>query len=322
MTNKEVEVTDEIVFLNKLLDLTVETSTEDENLFYENYRDDILHNINQINGLLTAFGLVKDKLTNTEDILKIEQERASLLRDLSNYLAKVDEKAQSLPPAQKKEAFLSAFGFFGEVVIRHAYLIKKADGDMILFEYSKLKFKNVLAYKGYLKESHAKLMESRRLLFTRVASIGAGSSTVNLDSSQQQSGVAQNTAVDERRYDFDPRLSVSYKTVVQDDAYLLNYTMQLHESTKNSIDSIMNAQDRMDLAALLLYTSSGRNLTWSAVEEVYESWSSLIGKQAVKDNHYALKFKEQAHRLKSLIENHLESSGANLKNIQHEKVLY
>lgn len=308
--------------MNKLLDLTVETSAEDEELFYENYRDDILHNINQINGLLTAFGIVKDKLTFSEDLLKVEQERVSIIRELSSKLSEVEKQAQPLPPSQKNDLLLSAFGFFGETVIKHAELMEKASSGLSLFQHGKLKFENINAYREYLKNSHEKLKESRRLLYSRISTLQPAEEQIVQSKVQDRPTAVQSTFAQQSKHELDPSTAVHYKTVVEDDAFLLDYTMQLHESTKNSIDSVMNAQDRMDLAALLLYTSSGRNLTWSTIEVVFESWKELFGKQAVKDSQHALRFREQAHRIKSLIENHLESSGSNLHNVQQARVLY
>lgn len=335
MFNSESEVNEETLFLNKLLDLTVESTSEDEILFVDLYKEDILYNINQITGLLTAFNLIKTYLRYSEDLLKVEQERVGLIKELGMRVEDTELRLQQLPPDQKKQLLITTYGFFSEVILKHADLIEKASRTLVLFENSKIKFQNIINYKSYLQSSHNQLKSNHRLLFSRVESVTSSSFTIDSPKQSLINLTPVPTPISTPISTPNPNMvpipistsqssesAKQYSTVAEDDAFSLQSTLELHENTKKKMDETNDNDARMSMAALLLYTSSAKELTWSTVEDVFASWRECFAHQTNKENDTSLVFKEKAHKIKRVIDNHLETSGSVLQTIKDPRVIF
>ena len=159
---------DEILFLKKLLDLVLEVPTEEEKLFRSHYKDDINWNSDQILGLISAFNLLKASLVDIKELVKIEKERMTLLREISADLENHEVRTEQLSPRSRQASLAQLFTKFSQAIFRHSEFIDMSKGFLVPIETAKLKVSRLLEYKGYLEATHEQLKDNQRKLLTRL----------------------------------------------------------------------------------------------------------------------------------------------------------
>lgn len=253
--------------------------------------------------------MFKTHLGWSEDLLKVEQERAGMLQELTAELENVEPSLQRIPPEQRKTHLQKMFVHFGECVLKHDELVKKTQQPLALFESTKLTFQNILNYKKFLKLSHDQLIKNRQEFFSKIDQMSGSVQNVPLQMQRQtQSKAPIASSQLENSQGAGPESAVDYTRVQPDDAFLLDTTLKLHENAKASIDTNQRPEMRMDLASLLLSSSSGKDLTWPNIEFVFDLWGKCFANKTMGTDPQEQVFKEMSHRLKRGIDNHLETN--------------
>jgi len=323
-------VQEQILFLKKLLDIVLEVPPEEEKLFRDHYKDDINWNSDQILGLINAFNLLKASLIDIKELVKIEKERMTLLREVSTELENHEAKIQQLSPRSKQASITQLFTKFSQTIFRHSEFIDMTKNLLLPIETAKIKVTRLLEYKDYLEATHEQLKDNQRKLLTRLlesmesnrsqmmsATLQVASSQqlpiqpapplkqeqppsfgrpeekpVQLPPSRQQPADASMSSTDLRK---------SAKDQVQDHSY------RLHEATKRKMNDNIEPKLRYDLSAVSMNTSLCRELTWPPLQTLVKSFSQCFENNSVKNDQFCIQFKDSCQKLKKTIENHLET---------------
>ena len=142
--------------------------TDEEKLFRNNYKDDINWNIDQISGLINAFNLLNVSFTNIREIVKIEKERTTLVKELGNDVENFEVKSQTMSPDLKQKGLVELYSKFSEAVFRHSEFIHNSKKYFVPIENAKIKINNMAYYRTYLEQTHLQLKNNQMKLVERI----------------------------------------------------------------------------------------------------------------------------------------------------------
>jgi hypothetical protein len=299
------------VFLNKLLDIVLESASEEHKLFLNLYKDDVSANADQVMGLITAFKLLKNALSDSIEFLKIEKERTVIIQQFTEQFQDLELKHQDLSPRSRKDTFLKVYLKLSETILHHAELRDRAERTMVLFKTSKLQIKNILDYSPYLFQAHDLLKDNHKKLMSRIVMLDKSPDDETIPIFGKTSNKAhsyrekqrEDPGVDEEwmkkfRYEvnFDP-----------DEAYHINRTWRLHEALKLALETNLTPGVRNDVTVILIYTNTAKDLTWPNIDHVLNLYNTSFDGHSVKDDQHLMEFKEGLNKFKKVVEIHLEN---------------
>ena len=305
------DVAEEMVFLAKLLDIVLESASEDHKLFLNLYKDDVSVNADQIMGLISAFKLLKNTLTDSVEFLKVEKERTSLIQEFTEAFQDLENKHGDLSPRSKKEIFLKVYLKLSETILAHADLRDRAERSMVLFRTNKIMIPNILSYSPYLFESHDMLKNNHKKLMSRIIGLSRPPEDETIPvfggvvpkAQAFREKLREDPGVDEEwmrnfRYElnFDP-----------DEAYHINRTWRLHEALKVALETNLTSGMRNDITIVLIYTNTAKDLTWPNIDHLLNLYAGCFSGHSIKEDQHLLEFKEALNKFKKVLEIHMES---------------
>ena len=315
----------------------------EEKLFLNLYKDDLEHNLSNIGGLIRAFKLVESSASDSKELMELETERLTVYRDLGGRLETWESREGMLSPRSRDMLLRQTYQAHSEAIIDHEEISRRAERVLVMLDKRPIRISRIMSYKPLMEASFKHLLEARSKLnrhfepqpIERIKSPTFGKDTRIYDLGDSQPSIvlqpvpkaepiqsqapllsafskaqlvntileaptaqtyppqSQNTG--EWRYpdDFDP-----------EEAYLLDQTASTHERAKAAVGGNVSEQTRYDLSSLLVYSSTGRDLTWDALADLDHRFGLCFNAQAARQQNDGANFKDACLRLKRVLESH------------------
>ena len=313
--------------MDKLTDLVLELSPTEETLFLNLYKDDLQFNLDKIGGLVSAYDLVLNITSDSKELLDIEHERIQMIRSVMSRYDALEANQATLSPRTKNLQLRQTYQAFSEAIADHEEMLKRAQVILNVMDRGLIRVSRIMSYGPYLESCQKNLIAARNKLNARfdekneeklrIQTFGKNSDSNNLFIAQPTQQVVTNQPV--------PMLSSFMKSPTEqilpqnnkkwnfpeefnpEDAYLLDRTVELHELAKAEVEKNIQEKTQFDLTSLLVYSSSGRELTWASIDQLENKFRLCFDKQMARTPHSGADFKESCQRLKRIVESHMDN---------------
>lgn len=329
------------------MDLVLELSTQDHQIFLNLYKADYITNLNELSTLIKAFQAMKTAIDRMGDILRVEKERMNLVKELTQKVDVTDLEFGSLSPRGRAQKLKALFGEFSQKIVHHSDLNKRACKHIECINQGKVKVKNIVGYQDFLLRAHTQMKDNQCKIMMRIVDGNMSSlgdlSMAEMARNQQPQGFSEErypVIRDESQILNQPvrseaipvyeppkqtilvksseaRLSEEEEAALWDfelkfdpeEAYMIDTSKRLHSLLKYKLNSNVSQSVRFDMNAILIYTSIADMLTWSWMQQVMNKYVGCFNGNALRGEQNVVDFRDFSYRGKKIIETHLENCG-------------